>query len=178
MGSATRRRGAYGGEYLRAGLRLRARGGRRLGKRTSQTRARKGYRQKLRRLISNSEKSPKPHPSRVPFYRQPISLFRGVHIAINLIDLNTLPCVERKQTFAKHAAWRRPLAIALASWCSRPGLARRPGEAAFRPPGRSKAPGPEQPAQPASGAGAHGLPTRPTRKAQREPATLARAWPI
>jgi hypothetical protein len=29
MGSAARRRGAYGGEYLRAGLRLRARGGRR-----------------------------------------------------------------------------------------------------------------------------------------------------
>jgi hypothetical protein len=28
MRSATRRRGAYGGEYLRAGLRLRARGGR------------------------------------------------------------------------------------------------------------------------------------------------------
>jgi hypothetical protein len=29
MGSVARRRGAYGGEYLRAGLRLRARGGRR-----------------------------------------------------------------------------------------------------------------------------------------------------
>jgi hypothetical protein len=29
MGSATRQRGAYGGEYLRAGLRLHARGGRR-----------------------------------------------------------------------------------------------------------------------------------------------------
>jgi hypothetical protein len=28
MGSAARRSGAYGGEYLRAGLRLRARGGR------------------------------------------------------------------------------------------------------------------------------------------------------
>jgi hypothetical protein len=43
MGSAARRRGAYGGEYMRAGLRLRTRGGRRLGKRTSQTRARKDY---------------------------------------------------------------------------------------------------------------------------------------
>jgi hypothetical protein len=32
MGSATRRRGAYGGEYLRAGLRLRVRGERRLAK--------------------------------------------------------------------------------------------------------------------------------------------------
>jgi hypothetical protein len=29
MGSAARRRGAYGGEYLRVGLRLLARGGRR-----------------------------------------------------------------------------------------------------------------------------------------------------
>jgi hypothetical protein len=29
MRSAARRRGAYGGEYLQAGLRLRARGGRR-----------------------------------------------------------------------------------------------------------------------------------------------------
>jgi hypothetical protein len=32
MGSAARRRGAYGGEYLRAGLRLRVRGGKRLAK--------------------------------------------------------------------------------------------------------------------------------------------------
>jgi hypothetical protein len=32
MGSAARRRGAYGGEYLRAGLRLRAQGERRLAK--------------------------------------------------------------------------------------------------------------------------------------------------
>jgi hypothetical protein len=32
MRSATRRRGAYGGEYLRAELRLRARGGRRKAK--------------------------------------------------------------------------------------------------------------------------------------------------
>jgi hypothetical protein len=33
MGSAARRRGAYGGEYMRAGLRLRTRGGRRKTKR-------------------------------------------------------------------------------------------------------------------------------------------------
>jgi hypothetical protein len=45
MGSAAQRRGAYGGEYLRARLRLRARGGRRIGKITSQTRARKDYRE-------------------------------------------------------------------------------------------------------------------------------------
>jgi hypothetical protein len=32
MGSAARRRGAYGGEYLRARLRLRARGGRKKAK--------------------------------------------------------------------------------------------------------------------------------------------------
>jgi hypothetical protein len=32
MGSAARRRGAYGGEYLRAEFRVRARGGRRLDK--------------------------------------------------------------------------------------------------------------------------------------------------
>jgi hypothetical protein len=32
MGSAARRRGAYGGEYLRAGLHLCARGERRIGK--------------------------------------------------------------------------------------------------------------------------------------------------
>jgi hypothetical protein len=32
MGSAARRRGAYGVEYMRAGLRLRAQGGRRLAK--------------------------------------------------------------------------------------------------------------------------------------------------
>jgi hypothetical protein len=32
MGSAARRRGAYGGEYLRAELRLHAQGGRRIGK--------------------------------------------------------------------------------------------------------------------------------------------------
>jgi hypothetical protein len=32
MGSAARQCGAYGGEYLRAGLRLRARGGRRKAK--------------------------------------------------------------------------------------------------------------------------------------------------
>jgi hypothetical protein len=32
MGSVARWRGAYGGEYLRAGLRLRARGGRRKAK--------------------------------------------------------------------------------------------------------------------------------------------------
>jgi hypothetical protein len=32
MGSAAQQRGAYGVEYMRAGLRLRARGGRRLAK--------------------------------------------------------------------------------------------------------------------------------------------------
>jgi hypothetical protein len=32
MGSAARRHGAYGGEYLRAGLRLGAQGGKRIGK--------------------------------------------------------------------------------------------------------------------------------------------------
>jgi hypothetical protein len=52
MGSAARRPGAYGGEYLRAGLLLSARGGRRLGKRTSQTRAKEGATEEtaLRRL--------------------------------------------------------------------------------------------------------------------------------
>jgi hypothetical protein len=40
MRSAARRRGAYGGEYLRAGLRLRARGGKKEAK-GSQTGARK-----------------------------------------------------------------------------------------------------------------------------------------
>jgi hypothetical protein len=54
MGSAARRRGAYGREYLRAGLRLHARGGRRLGKRTSQTRA-KGYRQKDTAVAAEAE---------------------------------------------------------------------------------------------------------------------------
>jgi hypothetical protein len=43
MGSAARWRGAYGGEYLRVGLHLRARGGSRIDKGTSQTRARKDY---------------------------------------------------------------------------------------------------------------------------------------
>jgi hypothetical protein len=43
MVSAARQRGAYGGEYLRAKIRLRARGGRRYAKETSQTRTRKCY---------------------------------------------------------------------------------------------------------------------------------------
>jgi hypothetical protein len=41
MGSVARRCGAYGGEYLQAGLLLRAQGKRRLGKTSSQTRAKK-----------------------------------------------------------------------------------------------------------------------------------------
>jgi hypothetical protein len=45
MGSAAQRCGAYSGEYLRAGLRLRARDGKRIGKETSQTRARKYYKE-------------------------------------------------------------------------------------------------------------------------------------
>jgi hypothetical protein len=51
MGSAARRRGAYGGEYMRAELRLRARGGRRKGSRSSQTRARKYYKRQRRRRL-------------------------------------------------------------------------------------------------------------------------------
>jgi hypothetical protein len=51
MGSAARRRGAYGGEYMRAGLRLRARVGRRIGKRSSQTRTRKYYKRQRRRRL-------------------------------------------------------------------------------------------------------------------------------
>jgi hypothetical protein len=43
MGAAARRHGNYGGEYLWAGLRLRVRGGRRISKTSSQTRAIKGY---------------------------------------------------------------------------------------------------------------------------------------
>jgi hypothetical protein len=43
MGSAAPRRGAYAGEYMRAELRLHARGGKRLDKRTSQTRAKESY---------------------------------------------------------------------------------------------------------------------------------------
>jgi hypothetical protein len=51
IGSTAQRCGAYGGEYLQAGLRLRARGGRRIGKGTSQTRATKHYKeQRPRRL--------------------------------------------------------------------------------------------------------------------------------
>jgi hypothetical protein len=41
MRLAARRREAYGGEYPRAGLCLHARGGRRIGKISSQTRAKK-----------------------------------------------------------------------------------------------------------------------------------------
>jgi hypothetical protein len=49
MGSAVRQRGAYGGEYLWA----RARGGRRLAKETSQTRAKRSYKEQQQRLTKN-----------------------------------------------------------------------------------------------------------------------------
>jgi hypothetical protein len=55
MGSAAQRRGAYGEEYVRAGLRLRARGGRRKARKTSQIRA-KDYKKKGWRLNNFSQK--------------------------------------------------------------------------------------------------------------------------
>jgi hypothetical protein len=64
MRSAARRRGAYGGEYLRAGLCLRARGGRRIGKKSSQTRARKDYREEN---IAAARAEQNLVPSHVPF---------------------------------------------------------------------------------------------------------------
>jgi hypothetical protein len=63
MGSATQWRGAYSGEYLRAGLRLRARGGRRVGKISNQTRTKKELPERWLapwRLIRNL--SPRPNP--------------------------------------------------------------------------------------------------------------------
>jgi hypothetical protein len=57
MESAARRRDANGGEYLRAGLRLRARGGRKEAK-SSQTRARKDYRRDSSAAAENNFRSP------------------------------------------------------------------------------------------------------------------------
>jgi hypothetical protein len=77
MGSAARRRGAYGGEYLRAGLRLRARGGRRLGKIYSQTRVKKSY----RKDESGGGYRSKSHPLELPlmtFYSGGRLWLRGV----------------------------------------------------------------------------------------------------
>jgi hypothetical protein len=71
MGLAARRRGAYGGEYMRAGLRLCAQGRRRLGKISSQTRAKEILH--MRQQLA-SEADQKSVPRTVPafaFYMRP-----------------------------------------------------------------------------------------------------------
>jgi hypothetical protein len=69
MGSAARRRGAYGGEYLRAGLPLRARGGRIKAKKTSQTRA-KGYNKDSIAAAAADQKSVPCPDLAISFYRR------------------------------------------------------------------------------------------------------------
>jgi hypothetical protein len=70
MGSAAQWRGAYGGEYLRAELRLRARGGRRKAKKTSQTSAKESYIKTIDSTATD-QKSDRSCVRCLPFYRHP-----------------------------------------------------------------------------------------------------------
>jgi hypothetical protein len=69
MGSAARRCGAYGGEYLPAELSLRVRGGRRKGKTSSQTRARKETTCETAN-IATAQKTARPRSAAWSFYRR------------------------------------------------------------------------------------------------------------
>jgi hypothetical protein len=134
MGSAARQRGAYGGKYIRAGLGLGARGGRRIGKISSQTRA-KGY----RRQQSGA-------PRKTSIGSHPTNLFIGVCGCWKLAEKSSesfyverkasrmtgsllVICLDRRHRYDWRAAGDRP-SFWRAAGLKRARPSSRPGELA------------------------------------------------